>query len=131
MVARTDNVTDPAIRDALLLARRGQARWARALGDLRDDELDEPSLLPGWSRRHVIAHVGFNARAIARLVEWARTGEENPMYASPEQRGEEIDFGATLPADALRNLCAHASIHLNVEWRDLPDRDWSNIVRTA
>lgn len=131
MVARTDNVTDPAIRDALLLARRGQARWARALGDLRDDELDKPSLLPGWSLRHVIAHVGFNARAIARLVEWARTGEENPMYASPEQRGEEIDFGATLPADALRNLCAHASIHLNVEWRDLPDRDWSNIVRTA
>lgn len=131
MPARVDQVTDPAIVDSLLLMRRGQAFWARALNDLRDAELDESSLLPGWTRRHVIAHVGFNARAVARLVEWAATGVETPMYASPRQRAEEIEFGATLPADALRNLAAHASVHLNVEWRDLPDANWSNLVVTA
>lgn len=131
MVARTDQVTDPALVEALLLMRHGQAFWARALGELHDEELGEPSLLPGWTRRHVIAHVGFNARAVARLVEWARTGIETPMYDSDGQRAEEIDFGATLPADALRNLAAHAAVHLNVEWRDLAPEAWSHQVRTA
>lgn len=131
MAARSDLVTDPDVVEALLLMRRGQAFWARALGEVGDDELGEPSLLPGWSRAHVIAHVGFNARAVARLVEWARTGVETPMYESTTQRAEEIEFGATLPADALRHLAAHASVHLNVEWRDLPDDRWSYPVVTA
>jgi maleylpyruvate isomerase len=131
MVARTDNVTDPDLAARLLLMRRGQAFWARKLNELRDDEFDAPSLLPGWSRRHVVAHVGFNARAIARLVEWAATGVERPMYASSTQRAEEIEFGATLPVEALRNLAAHAAVHLNVEWRDLPVEAWENEVRTA
>ncbi|MDT0183984.1 maleylpyruvate isomerase family mycothiol-dependent enzyme [Microbacterium sp. ARD31] len=131
MGARTDNVTDPDLAAGLLLMRRGQAYWARRLNELRDDEFDAPSLLPGWTRRHLVAHVGFNARAVARLVEWARTGVETPMYDSDQQRGEEIEFGATLPVDALRNLAAHAAVHLNVEWRDLPEEAWSHQVRTA
>jgi maleylpyruvate isomerase len=131
MAARTDNVTDPMLAASLLLMRRGQAYWARRLNELRDDEFDAPSLLPGWSRRHLIAHVGFNARAVARLVEWARTGVETPMYESDTQRAEEIAFGATLPTEALRNLCAHAAVHLNVEWRDLEEKQWSHEVRTA
>jgi maleylpyruvate isomerase len=131
MVARTDNVTDPQLAASLLLMRRGQAYWARKLNELRDDEFDEPSLLPGWTRRHLIAHVGFNARAVARLVEWARTGVETPMYESDTQRAEEIAFGSTLPTEALRNLCAHAAVHLNVEWRDLPEDAWHHEVRTA
>jgi len=128
---RTDLVTDERIAASLLLMRRGQAYWARKLNELRDDEFDAPSLLPGWSRRHLVAHVGFNARAVARLVEWARTGVETPMYDSDTQREEEIDFGATLPVEALRNLAAHAAVHLNVEWRDLPADAWSAEVRTA
>jgi len=129
--ARTDNATDPALAHALLVMRRGQAYWARKLNELRDDEFDGPSLLSGWSRRHLVAHVGFNARAIARLVAWARTGVENPMYTSPTRRAEEIDFGATLPTEALRSLAAHAAVHLNVEWRDLPEEAWSHHVCTA
>ncbi|OYX59213.1 MAG: maleylpyruvate isomerase [Micrococcales bacterium 32-70-13] len=131
MVARTDNVSDPQLAAALSLMRRGQAFWARKLNEVRDADFDAPSRLPGWSRRHLIAHVGFNARAVARLVEWASTGVETPMYSSPEQRSEEIEFGATLPTEALRNLCAHAAIHLNVSWRDLPEEAWTHEVRTA
>lgn len=131
MPGRTDNVTDPVLAEALLLVRRGQAFWARKLNELRDEEFGAPSLVPGWSRRHVIAHVGFNARAVARLVEWARTGIESPMYESAEQRATEIDLGATLPTEALRNLAAHAAVHLNVEWRDLPADAWTHEVRTA
>lgn len=128
MPGRTDNVSDRKLAAELLAARRGQAFWARALTDLRDADFDGPSSLPGWSRRHVIAHVGFHARALARLVEGARTGIEQPMYSSLADRDAEITFGATLPVEALRNLAAHAAVHLNVEWRDLPEERWSALV---
>jgi maleylpyruvate isomerase len=128
--ARTDQVSDPELLKSLLLARRGQSYFSRKLNELSDDELQGASLLPGWNRTHVVAHVGYNARAIARLVEWARTGVETPMYDSNGQRAEEIEYGATLRPDALRNLSAHAAIHLNVEWRDLPEEGWMREVTT-
>lgn len=131
MVARHDLTTDPRLQEALLQARRGTAFFARKLNELTDEELDGDSLLPGWSRRHVTAHIGYNARAIARLIEWAATGVETPMYSSPTARNQEIDFGATLSPTALRNLTDHAAVHLNVEWRDLPDKNWNNQVKTA
>ncbi|WP_285597833.1 maleylpyruvate isomerase family mycothiol-dependent enzyme [Kineosporia sp. NBRC 101731] len=113
------------------LVRLGTAFFRRALDQLDDAELDAPSLLSGWSRRHLVAHVGYNARAVARLVSWADTGAENPMYASPRARAEEIDFGATLAPAALRHLIEHSAIDLDVRWRDLPANRWSFVVRTA
>jgi maleylpyruvate isomerase len=131
MVGRKDLVQEEDIRAGLLTARRGTAFVARKLSQLSSTDLDEPSLLPGWTRRHVVAHIGYNARAIARLVEWAATGVETPMYDSPEARDQEIKFGATLPPIALQNLFDHSAIHLSVEWRDLADERWGAPVRTA
>ncbi len=53
------------------------------------------------------------------------------MYASPEARDHEIDFGATLSPIALRHLFDHSAVHLNVEWRDLPAEAWHHKVKTA
>jgi maleylpyruvate isomerase len=130
MVARTDRTTDAELLQALLQARRGTAFFARKLNELSDAELDGDSLLPGWTRRHITAHIGYNARAIARLVEWAGTGVETPMYASTSVRDHEISFGATLSPIALRHLFDHSAVHLNVEWRDLPEDAWHHKVRT-
>ncbi len=115
----------------LLLARRGTAYFARMLQELRDEDLDAPSLLAGWSRRTLIAHVGYNARGIARLTRWARTGTKTPMYDSDSQRWDEIVSGASLPPRALRYLFEHSAVHLNVEWRDLEDSQWDAEVVTA
>jgi len=131
MVRFVDQVTDPAVLGDLAHARLGQAYFSRKLNELDTEELYEPSRLPGWSRAHVVAHVGYNARAIARLVEWAETGVETPMYSSKEARDREIDFGATLSARALRHLSDHASVQLDVAWRDLPDDRWKMEVRSA
>ena len=131
MVARHDQTTDPVLLGGLLQARRGTAFFARKLNELTDAELDGDSLLPGWTRRHVVAHVGYNARAVSRLVEWAATGVETPMYPSVEVRNYEIDFGATLSPIALRNLFDHSAVHLNVEWRDLPADSWHHKVKTV
>lgn len=131
MVARHDLTTDPQLKAALLTARRGTAFFGRKLNELADTGLGQPSLLNGWTRAHVVAHVGYNARAIARLTQWAMTGVETPMYSSPEERNREINLGATLPPIALRHLYDHSAIHLNVQWRDLDAQAWSHEVKTA
>ena len=131
MPARQDLVADPRTSEELATVRLGTAFFRRALDRVSDSDLDGPSLLPGWDRRHVVAHVGYNARAVARLVDWAATGVETPMYSSPSARAEEIEVGATLNPEALRHLCEHAAIDLDVRWRDLPADRWTAQVVTA
>ncbi|WP_432483033.1 maleylpyruvate isomerase family mycothiol-dependent enzyme [Kineococcus esterisolvens] len=127
--ARYDSPSAPARE--LAWARQGTAYFARHLNETTDEDLRQPSRLPGWSRAEVVAHVGYNARALTRLLTWAATGTEHPMYASAAHRAEEIARGATLPARALRHLVSHSTVHLDVEWRDLPDAAWNAPVRTA
>src|ERR1700681_2872537 len=115
----------------MLIARRGTAYFARSLAELTDDDLDGDSLLTGWTRKHVIAHVASNAAALCRLMGWAAAGVETPMYESPEQRSQEIKQGATLSAAALRNLFDHTVARLDEKWRHLPATAWDADVRTA
>lgn len=73
----------------------------RTLAQLTDARVKEPSLLPGWTRGHVLAHLARNADAMLNLVTWARTGDETPMYASHEVRDAAIEEGSTRSASAL------------------------------
>lgn len=59
-----------------------------------DDAWRSPSLLPRWSRGHVATHLARQADAVGRLVDWARTGERQDMYASPQLREDEIEAGS-------------------------------------
>lgn len=122
---------DLDLSERLLIARRGTAYFAQRLAELSDEQLSEPTGLAGWSRRHLVAHVGYNAAALCRLLDWAASGVETPMYASPEQRGREIAEGATLSAAALRNLFDHTVARLDEKWRNLPASAWDAQVRTA
>jgi maleylpyruvate isomerase len=131
MVANQDLAQDPDLRRALLTARRGTVFFNRKLNELFDDELAAPSLLPGWTRAHVIAHVGYNARAIARLIGWANTGVETPMYSSRQARNEEIDHGALLSPVELRDLYEQSANHLDVAWRNTPQEAWGHEVKAA
>lgn len=124
--ARYDAAEAPA--EELGWARLGTAYFARLLNDLADDALDTPSLVPGWSRRHVIAQVGYQARALTRLTEWAASGTPQAMYASEAARRQEVEAGANLPTRALRGLFRHAAVHLDVEWRDLAGPDWDRAL---
>lgn len=90
------------------------------LSELSDDDLAEPSTLPDWSRRHLVAHVHYNAEALRRLVGWAATGRERPMYESAEQRNEEIRLGTTLPAPQLRQMVAESAEELAKDLDTLP-----------
>jgi len=78
------------------------SRYLGALTVLTDADMRAPSLLPGWSRGHVVTHLARNADALCNLVRWAETGVESPMYPSREQRDADIDSGAGRSAHDLR-----------------------------
>ena len=98
---------------------------------LSDTDLDAPTGLPGWTRRHVVAHVHFNALALGRLVSWAATGTENRMYPSMERRNAEIAEGAALPAADLRRLVHASAEELAAALDALPTEAWTHEVVTA
>lgn len=109
----------------------GTRRLLAALASLSDVALDEPTLLPGWSRRYLLSHLANNAAALRNLVHWARTGEERRMYASSEQRAADIEAGASAPAVVLREMVRSSAEDL---WGDLfgmPPAAWSAQVITA
>jgi maleylpyruvate isomerase len=67
---------------------------------LSDADLRAPSLLPGWTRGHVLTHVARNADGLSNVVRSCVTGEIIPMYASTERRNADIDEGSgRSPAD--------------------------------
>ena len=89
-------VTHHAERAHRGIAAAAQATEAliAAVGGLTAADVRMPSLLPRWSRAHVISHLARNADALVNLLSWARTGVEHPMYASREDRDAAIDEGA-------------------------------------
>ena len=109
----------------------GEKFFTAALDRLDDDALDGPSLLPGWSRRIVVAHVARNADALVNLLTWARTGHETPMYPSPEARDAAITETAARPAADLRTDALAAADRLAAAVRQLGPDAWSREVRTA
>ncbi|MEO3875672.1 maleylpyruvate isomerase family mycothiol-dependent enzyme [Nonomuraea sp. B12E4] len=116
---------------ALAWVQEGTALFERTLSKIDDAGLDAPSALPGWRRRHVVAHVASNADALVNLLDWARTGVETPMYSSSQQRAADIEAGAALPAGDLRAKLDAAHARLGRELAAMPAGAWAAQVRTA
>ncbi|MET9297158.1 maleylpyruvate isomerase family mycothiol-dependent enzyme [Streptomyces sp. NPDC003077] len=68
-----------------------------SVGKLDDEAVGEPSLLPDWTRGHVLAHVARNADALVNLLTWARTDVPTPMYPSGAARDADIERDADRP----------------------------------
>ena len=109
----------------------GERALGTALGRLVPHEYAEPSLLPGWTRAHVLAHVAGNADALTNLLTWARTGVETPMYASPGARDAEIERRAALAPAELEAEVLAATRQLAEAVAALPEEAWTAEVRTA
>ncbi|MGH8867638.1 MAG: maleylpyruvate isomerase N-terminal domain-containing protein [Actinomycetes bacterium] len=110
---------------------QGTKLFLTAVDDLGDEGFSAPTALPGWTRAHVVAHVHYNAEALLRLLQWARTGEPTPMYASREQRAAEIESGTALPPAELRALVRASAGALATGITSLPHAAWNNEVVTA
>lgn len=91
--------------------RRETEAYLSTVRSLSAEQLTEPSLCGSWDRAHVVAHLASNARAIAKLVEWAVTGEPQQPYTSRDARDAEIDELADLPREELIRLSADNSAY--------------------
>ncbi|SNR29632.1 maleylpyruvate isomerase family mycothiol-dependent enzyme [Blastococcus mobilis] len=109
----------------------GTSVFLDSLARIEDDALAGPTALPGWTGRHLVAHVAANAEALVNLAHWAATGEETPMYSSRGQRNADIEDGSRRPPDELRRWAAASSERLSSVLRALTDEQWSRRVRTA
>jgi len=97
----------------------GTERLLTGLAGLSDEALNGPTALPGWSRRYLFAHLAANAEALRNLVRWARTGEEQRMYASAQAREEGIAAGAELSTADLRGWVSSSAADLAADLDDL------------
>ena len=113
-------------------AMRLRARVTAATALLRttaervsDQQAREPSLLPGWSRGHLLTHLARNADSLRNLLRWASTGVPTPQYSSPQERSEGIERGAGRPAaDLLADLDESAAA-LDAAATSLPEVAWA------
>ncbi|HET9170577.1 MAG TPA: maleylpyruvate isomerase family mycothiol-dependent enzyme [Actinospica sp.] len=93
-----------------------------------DAAVREPSLLPGWTRGHVLTHVARNADAVVRLLTWAATGVESPMYATEDARETEIEAGANRTAAELLADVRETAERFAVQAARLSPEQWHNEI---
>jgi maleylpyruvate isomerase len=109
------------------LARQIDAAAGRLLDTVRrltDDNIRQPSLLPGWTRGHLLTHVARTGDAMCNLLTWARTGVETPAYVSREARSADIEAGALRTAAELFTDVATTATAFRTATRTLPDTAW-------
>ncbi len=121
-------MTPPAVTDALAWAADGAAHLRGLMTRLGDDAFRAPSLLPGWSRAHVLTHLARNADAMINLLMWARTGIVTPAYASAEARVADIEKGAVRTPTEIRQDVTASSDRLAHVVRELPEAAWAALV---
>jgi maleylpyruvate isomerase len=96
---------------------------------ITEPDLRAPSLLPGWTRAHVLAHLARGADAMRNLLVGVRSGQERPAYVSAEARQADIEHGAGMQAKELMADLADSSMALRTIARQLPDEGWQVPVR--
>jgi maleylpyruvate isomerase len=104
----------------------------RLLDDARtipETSLRALSLLPGWTRAHVLAHVARGADAMRNLLIGARTGHDRPAYASAQAREADIERGAAMTAKDLMADLADSAMALRAMVKQVPDEAWQVRVR--
>jgi maleylpyruvate isomerase len=102
-----------------------QRMWVSA-SRMTDDSFSSPSLLPGWSRAHVLAHWARNADGQTRMLQAAMHGEVATQYPGGDaQRTADIETGAARPAPLILQDVRAAIDRVEDAWRRMPLEAWS------
>jgi maleylpyruvate isomerase len=105
-------------------------RLQRTVRGFTDADVRSPSLLPGWTRAHVLAHLVGGAGALRNLLDSARTGVALAAYASQRARDEAIEAGARHDAATLLGEVAAAAGQFRAVATAMPASAWERDVLT-
>jgi maleylpyruvate isomerase len=101
--------------------RRMQASASR----VTDDDCRGPSLLPGWTRGHVLTHWARNADGQSRMLLAAMRGEIAVQYPGGDaQRERDIEAEAARPARLILADVSAAIDQIEDVWRRMPADAW-------
>jgi maleylpyruvate isomerase len=127
----------PADHDLVVrLLGDASARVVRTVDDFHGDDWSAPSLLPQWTRAHVVAHLALNAEAIAGALRSLVADDEDadgpqPMYASDEVRDADIAALAEADHAEIRDRLMAGTTVLDDALAAVPDQAWeTRIERT-
>lgn len=125
---RSSSMSDPAgtARPTVLLAPIEYATECvlDVVQELDETSIHRPSLLPNWTRAHVVSHLARGADGCVNLLIWARTGVEHPMYTSREDRDADIREGGRRSHRVLVEDMSASSARLAETARALPLHAW-------
>lgn len=107
---------------------RATARLLDTAAGLTEEALRAPSLLPGWTRAHVLVHVTRNADGMRNLLLAARTGETAWMYPTAAVRGADIDAAPSRSLEVLLADLRAACDRWRIEADHLPPEAWDREI---
>jgi maleylpyruvate isomerase len=108
-------------------------RLTRTVDGLQGEDWSGPSLLPEWTRAHVVAHLALNAEGMARalhgvVVDDLESSVPRTMYDSDAKRASDIAELATADPTELRNRLLAATTAFNEAMAALPPAGWEGRV---
>lgn len=111
------------------------SRVVRTVDGFHRDNWSDPSLLPRWTRAHVVAHLTLNAEGMARALHGVVADDAvdgpQPMYDSDEKRDGDIIALATAHPAELRDRLLAGTTMLDQAIAAIPDDLWgTRIERT-
>jgi maleylpyruvate isomerase len=113
--------------EGCLQAHRSLLQTIEGLGD---DEARAPSLLPGWTRGHVLTHLARNADSVVRRLRGAAAGEVVDQYPGGRAgRAADIEAGAGRPAGELVADVRATAGQVDDLCGSLPDAAWDGLTR--
>lgn len=118
---------DPAT--TLAWAKDGAEHLRGLMAMLADEAFGAPSLLPGWTRAHLLSHLARNADALVNLLDWARTGIPTPAYPGEGRRAADIEAGALRPVAEIRADVVMSSDRLAAAVAGMPAEAWTATVQ--
>jgi maleylpyruvate isomerase len=114
------------------LLGEASVRLLRTVDGFHGDDWSAPSLLPDWSRAHVVAHLALNAEGMARALRGVVADEDNheprAMYDSDERRDSDIAALSAADHGECRDRLMSATTHLQEAMQAIPDDRWETRV---
>ena len=117
--------TDGPTSDAL---HQADQRLVRTVDSLPDEQWRAASLLPDWTRAHVIAHLALNGEALAATLEAKERGEVRPIYPSQERRDADIMALAQRDVAEIRDRLFAATSRFRDACASLLPSQWEGTV---
>jgi len=126
-VASVSGGLDPRVLDRTVEGCAASHQMLLALADsITPQQLTEPSMLPGWTRAHVLWHLALNARSHIHLLECAARGERGEQYpGGVEAREAAIAEGADKSGDEIVSALRMAIFSLEGAWAHASHDAWT------